>query len=181
MKTKWRKLFLPVLALSMVAMPVRAEDEVEKHDLEHMRVTINATAYKNSQFIERETIKGKEYIMGKSSSYNKQGESNAGTLLQPNAEYVIRSKMAGGTYHVTVFYALDKDKLPEQPKISIGINTQKAQQIEIKDKLVNSVKATFKVNFLKGKQHTVKLWFPSEGVKVREIRIAKALLPQKKS
>ena len=178
---KLRSIYLSLLVGLGTFQPVLADETPEKHELENMRVTIQASEYKNSKFIEEEDIKGKVYIMGKASSYNKKGEANAGTLLQPNAEYVIRSKMAGGTYHVTVYYAIDKDKAPEHPKISIGINTQKAQQIEIKDKLVNSVKATFKVNFFKGKQHTVKLWFPSEGVKVREIRIAKAILPKKKS
>ena len=178
--TKLGRCILPVLTFFLSVSPSLAKDEVEKHELENMRVTIQAAQYTNSKFVEKETIKGKEYIMGKASSYNKKGEANAGTLLQPNAEYRIKSKMAGGTYNVTVYYAIDKDKAPEHPKISIGINTQKAQEIEIKDKLVNSVKASFKVNFLKGKQHTVKLWFPSEGVKVREIRIVKAILPKKK-
>ena len=179
--TNWGKYVLPVLTFLFSVSAVSAKDEVEKHELENMRVTIQAAQYKSGKFIEKETIKGKEYIMGKASSYNKKGEANAGTMLQPNAEYLIKSKMAGGTYNVTVYYEIDKEKAPEKPKISIGINTQKAQHIEIKDKLVNSVKATFKVNFFKGKQHTVKLWFPSEGVKVREIRIAKALLPKKKT
>ena len=159
---------------------LHAEEEPSKHELENMHVTIPATSYKTAKFIETETIKGKEYIKGKASSYNKKGEANAKTLLQPCAEYAIKSKLPGGTYNVTVYYAIDKDKAPEVPQISIGINTQKAQHIEIKDKLVNSVRASFKVNFFKGKQHTVKVWFPSEGVKVREVRIAKALLPKKK-
>ena len=171
-----------LLSLFMVSFQsVWADDDNQKHELENMRVTIQASDYKNSKFIEKEVVKGKEYIKGKASSYNRHGEANATTLLQPCAEYAIKSKLPGGTYNVTVFYAIDKDKAPETPQISIGINTQKAQHIEIKNKLVNSVKASFKVNFLKGKNHTVKVWFPSEGVKIREIKIARALLPKKDS
>ena len=180
-KTKWGKLILLLSFLSIAFQPIWADDDNQKHELENMRVNILAIDYKNSKFIEKEVIKGKEYIKGKASSYNKHGEANAKTLLQPCAEYAIKSKMPGGTYNVTVYYAIDKEKAPETPLISIGINTQKAQHIEIKNKLVNSVKASFKVNFLKGKNHTVKVWFPSEGVKVREIKIAKALLPKKNS
>lgn len=171
-----------VCLLSFVSLsfqPMWADEEPQRHELENMHVTISAADYTTAKFIEKETIRGKEYIKGKASSYNTRGEANAKTLLQPCAEYAVKSKLPGGLYNVTVFYAIDKDKAPEVPQISIGINTQKAQHIEIKDKLVNSVKASFKVNFFKGKQHTVKVWFPSEGVKVREVRIAKALLPKK--
>ena len=179
-KTKLSRMLGLLFLLTLPFQPVRADGNDQKHELENMHVTIDAADYKTAKFIEKETVKGKEYIKGKASSYNKRGEANAKTLLQPCAEYAIKSKLPGGTYNVTVFYAIDKDKAPEVPMISIGINTQQAQHIEIKDKLINSVRASFKVNFFKGKQHTVKVWFPSEGVKVREVRIAKALLPKKK-
>ncbi len=172
------KLFLILSLLFTFVHPISA-DEDSRHELENMHVTINAASYKNCKFIEKETIKGKEYIKGKASSYNKDGEANAGILLQPCAEYAIKTKFPGGTYNITVFYAIDKEKAPESPQISIGINTQKAQHIEIKNKLINSVKASFKVNFFKGKNHTVKVWFPSEGVKIREIRINRALINKK--
>lgn len=177
-KSTLGKLCLALTILATAYQPLQARDD-ERHELENMRVTILATDYKNSKFIERETIKGKEYIKGKASSYHKNGEANAGTLLQPCAEYAIKSKLAGGTYNVTVHYTIDKETAPENPLIAIGINTQKAQQIAIKDKLVNTVKASFKVNFFKGKNHTVKVWFPSQGVKIHEIKISKALLPKK--
>ena len=167
------------LALTfLTSQPLWADDN-NRHEFENMHVTIVAARYKNSKFIEKETIRGKEYIKGKSTSYNKSGEATTGTILQPCAEYGIKTKLPGGTYHVTVFYTIDKEKAPENPQISIGINTQKAQHIEIKNKLINSVKASFKVNFFKGTNHTVKVWFPSEGVKVREIRINRAILPKK--
>lgn len=170
---------LLVICSFMSVSPIWA-DEDDKHELENLHVTIPATEFKSSQFLDKEVIKGKTYIKGKSSSYNKKGEANAKTLLQPNAEYVIKSKLPGGTYNVTVFYVLDEKEMPEKPMISVGMNMQKAQHLEIEKKLINSVKASFKVNFIKGKQHTLKIWFPSEGVKVREIRIARALLPKKK-
>ena len=178
-KTMIGKLFLFLSFLSVCSQPIWADNKKNKHELDKMHVTIEATSYKHSQFIEKETIRGKEYIKGKASSYNKHGEAKTKTLLQPCAEYAIQSKLPGGTYNVTVFYAIDKEKAPDKPQISISINTQKAQHIEIKNKLINSVKASFKVNFFKGKSHTVKVWFPSEGVQVRDIKIARALLPKK--
>lgn len=173
-----KKLSVLILALLMATLPTMANGD-DPHEMKNMQVTIEAAKYKSSRFIEKETIKGKEYIKGKSSSYNKNGEANAGRLLQPNAEYVIHTKLPGGTYNITVFYQIDKEKAPESPKVAIGINTQQPQEIEIKNKLVNSVKASFKVNFFKGKKHTVKVFFPSEGVKIREIKVARALIPQK--
>ena len=175
----FQKLLLVFAIFTVSVQSVHADDD-EKHELDNMRVTIKATEYKHSKFIEKETIKGKEYITGKASSYKKNGEANAGTLLQPCAEYAIKSKMPGGTYNITVHYAIDKETAPENPEIAIGINTQKPQHIAIKNKLINTVKASFKVKFIKGKSHTVKVWFPSQGVKINEIKIAKAII-QKKS
>lgn len=178
-KTRLGRFFLWMALFTGSLTALGATADNGKHELENMRVTIQAADYKSSQFIEIEEIKGRKYIKGRSSSYNKRGEANAKTLLQPHAEYAIKSKLPGGTYNVTVFYSIDKEKAPEVPKISIGINTQKAEHIEIKNKLINSVKASFKVNFFKGKNHTVKIWFPSEGVKIREIKIARALINKK--
>lgn len=177
--SKKKKLSMLILLLLVTVLPVMANDD-DRHEMKNMQVTIDAVKYKSSRFIEKETIKGKEYIKGKSSSYNKNGEANAGRLLQPNAEYIINTKLPGGTYNITVFYQIDKEKAPEFPKIAIGINTQQPEEIEIKNKLVNSVKASFNVNFFKGKKHTVKVFFPSEGVKIREIKVVRALIPKKK-
>ncbi len=176
-----RKLILSFFTFSIIAFSINAQDEKTKHEMENMHVSIQASQYKSGKFIEKEEIKGKEYIFGKSSSYNKEGKANAGILLQPHAEYVIKSKLPGGTYNVTVFYHIDKDKAPENPKISVGMDLQKVQELEVKDKLIDRVKTSFKVNFLRGKQHTVKLWFPSAGVMVREINISRAILPKKDS
>ena len=176
-KTYLGKAFILFTLLFFSIQPLLASNRKDKrHEMENMHVTIQAADYKHSQFIEKEIIRGKRYIKGRSSSYNRRGEANAKTPFQPCAEYAIKSKLPGGTYNVTVYYSIDKDKAPRKPQISIGINTQKAQHIEIRNKLVNSVKASFKVNYFKGKNHTVKVWFPSEGVKVREIKITRALV-----
>ena len=167
------------LTLSLFAVQLSAKDDKPKHELENFQVTIQAKEFKKSQFIQTEVIKGEEYIYGKPSSYDKKGEAHTGALLQPTAEYVIKSKLPGGSYNVTVFYTIDSDKAPETPKIGIAMDLQKVQELEVKKKLVNSVKTSFKVNFLKGKHHTVKICLPSEGVKVREIKVTRALLPKK--
>lgn len=173
------RLILPFLFLTLFCASVRAQQDAS-YQMENMHVTIPAVDYKSAHFIERVTVGGKEYIMGKPSSYKKNGEANAGTLLQPHAEYVISSKLSGGSYHVLVYYSIDREKAPETPKISIGMNTQKAQEVELSEKSLSKyAKATFKVNFLKGKKHTVKLWFPSEGVRVREIKVMRALFNKK--
>lgn len=167
------------ILMVLFALPSLAQDN-NKHEMENLHVTIPATDYKSSHFIEKEVIGGKEYIVGKPSSYKKNGEANAGILLQPYAEYVISSKLPGGSYHVLVYYTLDKEKTPDTPKISISMNTQKAQEIELTSKqLKKYAKATFKVNFLKGKKHTVKIWLPSEGVRVREIKVMRAIFNSK--
>lgn len=164
----------------MLVLPVAAQNNTP-HDMDNLHATIQATDYKSSHFIETENAGGKSYIYGKSSSYKKNGEANANTLLQPYAEYEIKSKMPGGSYHILVYYAIDKDKAPATPKLSIAMNTQKPQELELKSKQLNKyVKATFKVKFLKGKKHTVKIWFPSEGVKVKEIKVLRALTNGKK-
>lgn len=172
------KIFISLVTVVLCTFSSYAQEE--RHEMENMHVTIPATEYKSSHFIEKEIVKGKEYITGKSSSYKKNGEANVGTLLQPYAEYVISSKLPGGSYHVLVYYTLDKEKTPDTPKISISMNTQKAQEVELTSKqLKKYAKATFKVNFLKGKKHTVKIWFPSQGVRVSEIKVMRALFNSK--
>lgn len=171
---------LSCVALLSMSLSASAQDNT-RHEVENMHVTIPATAYKSAGFIETVTVNGKEYVCGRSSSYKRNGEANAGTLLQPHAEYVISNKMLGGSYHVLVYYTLDRDRMPASPRISIGMNTQKPQEVELKtgrqpDKYA---KATFKVSLLKGKKHTVKIWLPSEGVRVSQIKVMRALFNKK--
>lgn len=178
-KSAGYKMVFLFLTLFVMTGHLFAKDKTEKHELENLQVTIQATEFKKSQFINTEVIKGEKYIYGKPSSYDKKGEAHTGALLQPTAEYVIKSKLPGGSYNVTVFYTIDSEKAPETPKIGIGMDLQKMQELEVKKKLINSVKTSFKVNFLKGKHHTVKICLPSEGVKVREIKVTRAILPKK--
>ena len=171
------KLTFGILFLSSGLTSLHAQDST--HKLENMHVTIQATDYKHSKFVEHETIKRKEYIFGKATSYKKNGEANAGIMLQPYADYVIKSNMAGGSYNVTIHYQIDKETAPKNPMLAIAIDAQKPQYIEIKNKLVNTVKANFKVKFIKGKSHTIRVWFPSQGVKINELKINKALVNKK--
>ncbi len=172
------RIFISLVIVVLCTFSSYAQDD--RHEMENLHVTIPATEYKSSRFIEKVVIKGKDYITGKSSSYKKSGEANAGILLQPHAEYVISSKLPGGSYHILVYYTLDKENTPDNPKISISMNTQKAQEVELTSKqLKKYAKATFKVNFLKGKNHTVKIWLPSQGVRVSEIKVMRALFSSK--
>lgn len=175
-----RRLFGALMALAVFVTPASAQ-KGEVHEVENMHVTIPATSYNNSRFIEQGNSGGKTYITGKASSYKRNGEANAGAMLQPCAEYVISNKMLGGSYNVLVYYSVDSDKVPASPRIAVGMNTQEAQQLEVKtNKLPNKyVKANFKVKLLKGKKHTVKVWLPSEGVRIHEIKVLRALFNSK--
>ncbi len=171
-----KKLFLLFIAIIVSTLSISAQDY---HEMENMRVSISAKDYKNSRFIESGIEKEKEYIEGKKTSYNKDGNANSGRALQPYAEYVITSQMAGGTYEVTVYYTLDKDNTTETPLVTVGFNLLEPQELPIKNKLINSVKSDFKVNLLKGKNHTLKIWLPSQGVRVNKIDVRKKIINSK--
>lgn len=173
-----RLLFAVSVILSI--LPAQAGNK-EVHEVEKMHVTIAATDYNHAQFVERGTLNGKTYITGKASSYKRNGQANAGVMLQPHAEYVISNKVLGGSYNVLVYYSVDSDKAPSSPRLGIGMNTQQVQELEVKtNRLPNKyVKANFKVKLLKGKKHTVKVYFPSEGVRVHEIKVLRALFNTK--
>lgn len=151
------------------------------HEVEGMHVTIPATDYKTSRFIEREVFKGKTCIKGKPSSYKKNGEANAGALLQPYAEYEISNKILGGSYNILVYYSVDEEQAPANPRLCVGMNTQQARELALKTNRVPNkyVKANFKVKLLKGKKHTIKIWLPSKGVRVHEIKVLRALFNSK--
>ncbi len=166
-------LLLVAFIASFVSLSVSAQ---EKHELENMRVSVPATAYKSSRFLENGTNKNKDYIQGKKSSYNKKGESANKKTLAPYAEYSLSSKLAGGTYEVTVYYTLDKKNTPDEPIVIVGLDLLEGQEMPIKNKLVNSVKADFKVKTLRGKNHTLKLWLPSQGVQVNKIDVRRKLI-----
>lgn len=60
-----------------------------------------------------------------------------------------------------------------------GMDMVGSKEVEIKKSLLNVAKATFNVKFLKGKNHTVKIWFPTEGVEIHRVEVNKALINKK--
>ena len=76
-------LFLLSLIISFTSTSLFAQDT---HSMDNMRVSVSADAYKSSRFIEKGTNKSKTYIQGKSSSYNKKGESANKKALAPRSE-----------------------------------------------------------------------------------------------
>ena len=151
----------------------------DKHELDKSRVSIEASNFKNSRFLDKSSKNGKDYIIGKGTSYNKKGEAVSGRALMPYAEYALSSKVMGGNYHVTVYYRIDKDKTPDNPKILLGMDLLEPQELEIEKKLINTVKATFYTKLLKGKNHTLKIWLPSEGVEIQKFEVRRALVTKK--
>lgn len=163
-----------VMNLGFLAL---ADDD--KHELENSHVSVKASEHNSTRFTETKTVNGKEYLVGKGSSYNKKGEAVTGKTLWPYAEYILRSGLMGGNYHVTVYYRLDKNKTPDTPKILLGMDLLEAQELEVEKKLINTVKATFYTKLLKGKNHTLKIWLPSEGVEIEKFEIRRALITKK--
>ncbi len=173
------KKFLFALALFMgSALGLRADDPTQ---LKNMLASIEATDYKTARFIDKTTVNGKEYIMGKPSSYNKNGEANGGSLVWPHVVYDIKSKMLGGTYHVTVHYRVDKDKVASNPTIQIGMDMIQPETVSLREQnmLINTARATFKVKLLSGKSHNIKLWLPSEGIMISKVDVRKAIFSKK--
>lgn len=169
-----KKILFPLfLILSSISIQLSAQD---KHEMDNMRVTVSADVYKSSRFIEKGKDKGKSYITGKSSSYNKKGESANKKALAPYAEYSLSSKMSGGTYEVTVYYTLDKKNTPDNPIVIVGMDLLDTEEIAIKNKLINTVKADFKVKALRGKNHTLKIWLPSQGVEINKFEVRRKLI-----
>ena len=157
---------------------VLANDNV--HEMSNMKVSINAKDVKSSRSIEIKKHAGKDYIYGKSSSYNKKGEATLGKLLGPYAEYAIESGLSGGDYIITVYYKIDSSKAPSDPKIILGMDLLETQDLIVTKKLLsNSVKATFSTKLLKGKKHTLKVWLPSEGVEIDRFEVRRALIKKK--
>ena len=50
------------------------------------------------------------------------------------------------------------------------------EEMAIKNKLINTVKADFKVKALRGKKHTLKVWLPSQGVQINKFEIRRKLI-----
>ncbi|MEG1616385.1 MAG: hypothetical protein RR202_09880 [Bacteroidales bacterium] len=174
-----KKFTLSLLALVMSFSTLLFADD-DKHELTNYTVSVPATDYKSSRFLEKSETNGKDYIHGKGSSYNKKGEAISGKALWPYADYVLSSKLMGGTYTVTVHYRIDKDKTPDNPRILVGMDLLEAQELQVEKKLFNTVKATFNTKLLKGKNHTLKVWFPCEGVEIQKFEVRRAIITKKK-
>lgn len=173
-----RLIFLFTIFFSFLSLTLSAQSN-DKHEMENMRASVTATEFNNSRYIETVTRKNKEYIQGKKSSYNKKGVSVNKKTLAPYAEYALKSKLAGGTYNVTVYYDIDKKTAPDEPVIIVGMDLLDTEEITIKNKLVNSVRTSFKVKALRGKNHTLKIWLPSQGVGISRIEVGRALISKK--
>ncbi len=169
-------LFSFLFSLTSVTLFAQSDDQ---HEMSSMRVSIDATQYNSSRFLEKTTVKSKDYIHGKSSSYNRKGESANKKSLAPYAEYDIKSKLPGGTYNVTVYYSIDKDKAPDEPIIIVGMDLQDTNEIAIKNKLINSVRTSISVKALRGKNHKLKIWLPSEGVMIDRFEVSRAIINKK--
>lgn len=170
-------LSLVSICISLLIFCAYADDN---HQLSNSSVKIPALEYKNSRAVENKRISGKNYIGGKSSSYNKQGVATAGKALMPYASYDIAAKLAGGTYTVTVYYSIDKDKAPNNPYIYLEMDFLGDQKINVdKKNLVNSVKASFNTKILKDKKHSVKIWLPCQGVRIEKFEVRRAIISKK--
>lgn len=166
-----------LFALVIGAATLFADDD--KHELTNYTVSVPATEHKNSRFLESTTVNGKEYIRGKASSYKKNGEAVSGKALMPYAEYTLSSKLMGGNYTVTVHYRIDKDKAPENARILLGMDLLESQELTVEKKLFNTTKATFYTKLLRGKNHTLKIWFPCEGVEIQKFEVRRAIITKK--
>ena len=97
----------------------------------------------------------------------------------PYAEYGLSSKVMGGDYSVTVHYRLDKDKTPDKPYILLGMDLLEAEELQLDKKIINTVKARFKTKALRGKNHTLKIWIPCEGVEIQKFEVRKHIIGKK--
>ncbi len=149
----------------------------ERHAMTNSSVTINAVDYRKSRSIDKVKDGSREFIIGKKSVYNLAGSKDPSKLLQPYAEYIVKSKWAGGTFKVTVTYKIDKDERKENAnktrKVRIGLDENSPMEIELKNSSSGYLKASseFKINFLRGKNHTVKVWLPSKGVMIDKVEM----------
>lgn len=170
-----KKIIIALILFSFY-LPINLNaQETETHQLKNWHIAFSANEHIKSRFLDRKVIGNKEFVTGKKSSYDKSGDAKGAKMLWPYAEYRIKSKVPGGRYTVSVHYRIDKKSAADQPKIELGMDHINSKEVIINNKLLNIVKASFDVKFLKGKQHTVKIWFPSQGVEIHKIEVNKAL------
>lgn len=170
------KLFLVALLSVISTSFIQASNE-GKHEMSNMRVSIQATDFRNSRHIDQVDHNKKTYIKGKDSKY-KQKESNR--LLQPFVDYVFSSKLAGGEYVVTCFYRVDKKVANDECFLTLGVDEMSPRRLDIKESFgTHRISQTFDVKFLRGKNHTLKLWLPSKGVMIEKFEVRKKIINSK--
>lgn len=153
----------------------------ERHEMEKMRVKFESCEYNKSRRIEKVHRNKRDLIRGESSAYILAKNNPLPASTSPYAEYLLSSGMAGGTYEVTVGYrAIKNGKYTGEPKIIMGFDENKRESI-----ILNYVDHTkrksvdFKTNFLRGKNHILRVWLPTPGVEIDYIEIRKKLVNSK--
>ena len=155
--------------------------ETERHEMTNSSVTINAVDYRSSRNLEKIKDGSKDFIKGKNKVYDNAKGKELSALGQPYAEYAIRSKMAGGRCVVTVTYKIDKDELKKDRKknrqVRLAVDSNSPVVIDLKNNSsgYSTVSQDFDLAFLRGKNHTVKLWLPSKGVMVDKVTIRRKI------
>ena len=163
-----KQLFYTLLLL-ITSFNLSYSQDSDRHQMNNSFVSINAVDYRSSRIIENFRDNGRDFITAKDSK-----------LLQPYAEYGIRSKMAGGTFKVTITYKITKEELKNKDTkrfVKLALDENKAEEIELKESHSGYLRASaeFNLKFLRGKNHVVKLWLPSKGVMVDKIEIRRKL------
>lgn len=150
----------------------------ERHELENMRVKIQSDEFNKSRKIEKKKSGVRDYIYGDPLAYALSKTKPLGKLIAPSAEYLIKTKLAGGTYEVTIGYrALKSDKFTGDPEIILGFDELPTKEISLDySKNVKKKKVDFKVNFLRGKNHKLKLYLTTPNVEIDYIEVRKKLI-----
>ncbi len=133
--------------------------------------TLSPSQFKNSRFIEASRWGNKNFIKGRSGSYDRRGDAHGARGIWPYAEYRLSGAPKDGEYTVTVYYSTEKRLLPNRPYILVGMNNQDPRTLNVKNTKSGSVKATFKLSSFGKDTPSVKLWLPSDGVQIEKIDI----------
>lgn len=151
----------------------------DRQEMSNMSVTIESDEYRNARKMDFIKEKKRSYIFGKSSAYKRNDTKPLSKLASPYAEFPIKSGLSGGTYRVTVTYRIAKDA-PKMDKqiIYLGYDEQPTEELELKKtgSAIHTVSADFKGEFLRGKNHLVKIWLPTEGVQIDKITVRRKVI-----
>lgn len=174
------KLLKSLILCFVATLAIYAQTD-ERHQMSNSHVSINAIDFRSSRNLETVKDGNRDFIMGKAKTYDNAKDGEPGKLFQPYAEYGIKSKMAGGTFKVTIIYKIDKEERKENKgatrKVRLALDEHSPVEIELKESGLGYLKAVqeFDMKFLRGKNHVVKLWLPSRGVMVDKIDIRRKL------